>query len=141
MQSQCKCGSKQYIYIPSGSHIIIACSNITFNFAIQPYERTYLYYIREVFFRVTIFLCSPCPNLEGTKDVLCYKFRRPTIGQNCSAVCTNKDGHRDAFSNERHEAPRISRGLLSMQATCHRALSEVRYKVCSLSWSGGRFDV
>ena len=27
--------------------------------------------------------------MEGIKDVLFYKFRRPTIGQNCSAVCTN----------------------------------------------------
>ena len=42
---------------------------------------------------------SPCPNLEGIKDALCYKFKRPMIGQNCSAVCTNKGGHRDAFSN------------------------------------------
>ena len=25
---------------------------------------------------------------------------RSTIGQNCSAVCTNKGGHRDTFSNE-----------------------------------------
>ena len=43
-----------------------------------------------------------CPFLEGIKesDALCYKFRRPTIGHNCSAVCTNKCGHRDAFSNE-----------------------------------------
>ena len=61
-----------------------------------------IYYIRgKIFFRVIIFLytCGPCPNLEGTKDVLCYKFRRPTIGQNCSARCTDKGGHRDAFSN------------------------------------------
>ena len=42
---------------------------------------------------------SSCPNLEGIKDVLFYKFRRPTIGHNCSAVCTNKGGHRDAFAN------------------------------------------
>ena len=46
---------------------------------------------------------SPRPNLEDIKDALFYKFRRPTIGQNCSAVCTNKDGHRDAFSNELSE--------------------------------------
>ena len=38
---------------------------------------------------------------------------RPTIDQNCSAVCTNKGGHRDAFSNQPHEAPRVLRGLLS----------------------------
>ena len=38
------------------------------------------------------------------------------IGQNCSALFTNKDGHRDAFlsSNERCKAPCISKGLLSM---------------------------
>ena len=28
---------------------------------------------------------------EGTKDELCHKFRRLTIGQNYSAVCTNDD--------------------------------------------------
>ena len=32
---------------------------------------------------------SPCPNVEGIKDALSYKFRRLTIGQNC-AMCTNK---------------------------------------------------
>ena len=33
---------------------------------------------------------SLCPNLEGIKvAMLYYKFRRPTIGQICSAVCTN----------------------------------------------------
>ena len=32
---------------------------------------------------------SPCPNLEGIKDALSYKFRRLTIGQNCCAMCTN----------------------------------------------------
>ena len=36
-----------------------------------------------------------------------------TIGQNCSAVCTNKGGHRAAFSNERRKVPCVSRGLLS----------------------------
>ena len=46
---------------------------------------------RKIFFRRSIFLYySPYPNLEGTKDALCYKFRRLTIGQNCCAVCTNK---------------------------------------------------
>ena len=67
-----------------------------------------LYYIQQkIFFRQSFFLYSPCPNLEGTKDVLFYKFRRPTIGQICSAVCTNKGGCRDAFSNEQCEVPRI----------------------------------
>ena len=53
-----------------------------------------------IFFRTTVFLYSPCPNLEGTNDALCYKFRRLMIGQNCSAVCTNEGGHRDAFLTE-----------------------------------------
>ena len=39
--------------------------------------------------RRSIFLYSPCPNLEGIKDALSYKFRRLTIGQNC-AMCTNE---------------------------------------------------
>ena len=30
------------------------------------------------------------PNLEGIKDALFYKFRRLTIGRNCSAMCTNE---------------------------------------------------
>ena len=55
------------------------------------------------------------------KDVLFYKFRRPMIGQICSVVCTNKGGHRDAISNERHKAPRISRGLLSRPPTLERS--------------------
>ena len=67
----------------------------------------------KIFFRATIFLYSLCPNLEGTKDAFFYKFRRLTIGQNCSAVCTNEGSHRDAFSSERHEVPRVLRGLLS----------------------------
>ena len=45
----------------------------------------------------SFFLYSPYPNLEGIKDVLCYKFRRHTIDQNCSAMWTIKGGHRDAF--------------------------------------------
>ena len=49
-----------------------------------------LYYIqRKIFSRQSIFLYSPCPNLEGIEDALSYKFRRLTIGQNC-AVCTDK---------------------------------------------------
>ena len=39
---------------------------------------------------MTFFSYSPCPNLEGIKEVLSYKFRRLTIGQNCCAVCTNE---------------------------------------------------
>ena len=43
-----------------------------------------------LFFRATSFLCSPCPNLEGIKDALSYKYRRLTIGQYCCAMCTNE---------------------------------------------------
>ena len=49
-----------------------------------------IYIQQKTFFRATIFLYSPCPNLEGIKDALSYKFRRLTIGQNCCAVCTNE---------------------------------------------------
>ena len=49
-----------------------------------------LYIQRKIFFRATIFLYSPCPNLQGIKDALSYKFRRVTIGQNSCAVCTNE---------------------------------------------------
>ena len=44
-----------------------------------------------------------------------YKFRRHTIGQSHSAVCTNKGGQRerDAFSNKWCGVPYVLRGLLS----------------------------
>ena len=42
-----------------------------------------------------------------------------------------------AQSAARFERP----GLLSMQATCHRASSEARDDACCLSQSGGRFNV
>ena len=78
---------------------------------------------------------SLCPNLESIKDALCYKFRRATINQNCSAVCTNKGGHRDAFLilNERREVLRISRGLLSRPRAESRVRSKGRDEVYSLS--------
>ena len=89
----------------------------------------YLYYIqRKIFFRRSFFLYSPCPNLEGIKDAIFYKFRRPTIGQNCSAVCTNKGGHRDAFSNERREAPRVSRACSA--GTEPQAKQETKSVLC-----------
>ena len=47
----------------------------------------------DIRYRVIIFLYSLYPYLEDTKDALCYKFRRLTIDQNCSAMCTNKGGH------------------------------------------------
>ena len=56
-------------------------------------------YTTKNIFQTIFFLYSLCPNQEGIKDALCFKFRRPMIGQNCSAVCTSiaKGGHRDAF--------------------------------------------
>ena len=51
------------------------------------------YYItiyKKIFFRRSIFLYSPCPNLEGIKDALFYKFTKLRIGQKCRAMCTNK---------------------------------------------------
>ena len=58
----------------------------------------------------------PCPYLGGTKDALCHKFRRLTISQNCSAICTNGSGHKYAIleiSNEWCEVQHVLRGLLS----------------------------
>ena len=48
-------------------------------------------------------------------------------GPQFSAVCTNKGGHRDAFSNQQRKAPRISRG---QQATEPRAKRETRSVLC-----------
>ena len=48
-----------------------------------------------------------------------------------SAVCTNKGGHRDTFSNVRLEAPRVSRDLLSRpHATKPQAKREMRSVLC-----------
>ena len=63
----------------------------------------YITYIINIF-RCVQTLYRRCPSLEGTKDALCHKFRRLTIGQNCRAVCTNESGHRDAFVKEWCEA-------------------------------------
>ena len=49
-----------------------------------------IYIQRKIFFRLSIFLYSPRPNLEGIKEALSYKFGRLTIGQNWYAVCTNE---------------------------------------------------
>ena len=76
---------------------------------------------QKILFRRSFFLYSPCPYLEGIKDALCYKFRRLTIGQNCSAVCTNKGGHRDAFSNEQCKALCVSRGMLNRPLSLKRS--------------------
>ena len=93
----------------------------------------YLYYTeRKILFRRSLFLYSPYPNLEGIEDALFYKFRRHTISQNYSAVCTNKGGHRDAFLNERYEALRILRGLLSRPLSLER--SERRSLFFVIAW-------
>ena len=70
-------------------------------------------YNEKYFSERQFFLYSLCPNLEGTKDALFYKFKRLIIGQNCSAVCTKEGGHRDAFSSKWCEALYVLRGLLS----------------------------
>ena len=87
----------------------------------------FLYYIQRkilIFFRRSFFLYSPCPNLEGIKDTLFYEFRRPMIGQNCSAVCTNKGGRGDAFSLE--QMARFERPAQQATATEPRAKRETR---------------
>ena len=48
----------------------------------------YMYATKNIFQSDSFLIYSPCPNLEGTKDALFYKFRRLMIGQNCSAMCT-----------------------------------------------------
>ena len=78
---------------------------------------------------------SPYLNLEGTKDALFYKFKILTISQNCSAVCINKSGHRDALLSERHKALHISR---DSYPAGHRASNGEFH---SLSQPDGRFDV
>ena len=48
-------------------------------------------------------------------------------------------GHRDAFSSSSERRKR--RAFRQACSAGHRASSEARGDVCSLSWSGGRFDV
>ena len=48
-------------------------------------------------------------------------------------------GHRDAFSSSSEWRKR--RAFRQACSAGHRASSEARGDVCSLSWSGGRFDV
>ena len=96
-----------------------------------PYGRLSLLvilYTTKNFFRRSLFLYSLCPNLKGIKRC---KFRSSMIGQNWSAVRKNKGGHRDAFLNERHEAPHVFRGLLSRPcATKPQAKQETRSVLC-----------
>ena len=69
---------------------------------------------------------SLCPNLKGIKDALFYKFKSPTIGQNCSAVCTNKGGHRDAFSPEQTAPTPLRFERPAEQATEPQAKQETK---------------
>ena len=46
----------------------------------------------------------------------------------CSAVCTNKGGHKDAFSNEWRKALRVSRGLAAQACRPHATSTEPRVK-------------
>ena len=91
----------------------------------------YTTYNEKKSFRQSFFLYSPCPYLEGIKDALCNKFRRPTIGQNCSALCTK--------AIEKH-----SRTNGAKQCTFWEACSAV-HMLPSLErqdlFFGGRFDV
>ena len=61
-------------------------------YALQVRTQTIVLYLSEKYFSLYIYkyVYSPCPNLEGIKDALSYKFRRLTIGQKCCAVCTNE---------------------------------------------------
>ena len=88
----------------------------------------YLYTTKNIF-QSDNFLYSLCPNLEGTKDALFYKFRRLIIGQNCSALCTKEGGHRDAFSSKWYEALYVLERP-AQQATEPRAKREARSVLC-----------
>ena len=82
-----------------------------------------LYIQRKIFFRRTFFFYSPCPNLEGIKDALSYKFRRLTIGQNCCAVCTNEVARAGAIEthSRARATPRVSTGLLGRSPSLERS--------------------
>ena len=75
---------------------------------------------------------SPCPNLEGIKDALSYKFRRLMIGQNNLLCRVHKQGcqglgaHRDAFSSSSERRKRRA----FRQATEPRAKREVMFVLC-----------
>ena len=68
----------------------ILCKTLNFNyfFKLPPLKGTKSHKLYSWFINIPALL--PCPNPEGIKDALFYKFRRLTIGQNCSAVCTNQ---------------------------------------------------
>ena len=77
----------------------------------------YITIYKKIFFRRSNFLYSPCPNLEGIKDALFYKFTRLRIGQKCRAVCTNKVAAIETHSRTRG-AMRRAFGRPAEQVDC-----------------------
>ena len=66
------------------------------------------------------------------------KFKRTTIGQNCSVMCTQT-----RVAIEMHSQMNSMKHC-TFQKAClagHLVSSEVRDEICSLSCSGGRFNV
>ena len=96
-------------------------------------ESYLLYYIQRKSFSERQFSCIIVRVL--TWRVQKMRSAASSEGPRLVRIAVHKQGwpYRDTFSNEWHEAPRISRGLLNMQAMCHKALSEARDEVCSLS--------
>ena len=76
-----------------------------------------LYTTKDIF-QTIFFLYSPCPKLDGIKMRSSTGSEGPRL---VSAVCTNSGGHRDAFLNEWHKAPRSSRDLLSRPPSLERS--------------------
>ena len=90
----------------------------------------------KIFFGESFFVHGPCPNLEGIKFTFSYKFRRPTIGQNFSSVCTNR------VAIEMHSRTNDAKHC-AFQEACS-ALTEPWAKREILRWDlffSGRFDI
>ena len=100
----------------------------SFNFIVL-----YMYTTKNIF-QSDNFLYSPCPNLEGIKDALSYKFRRLMIGQNKIVVpCARTRlpgcrGHRDARASDTS----VSTGLLGTPPSLKR--SERRCLLYVMVW-------
>ena len=84
----------------SCSCLVHDLSLFTYNTNITYFVNSQIMILRTLPLIDSYFSYNPCPYIEGIKDALCNKFRRLTVGQNCSAVCTNEGGHRDTFSND-----------------------------------------
>ena len=111
-----------WVWFPSSNHKHAQCTHTV----ICTY---YIYIQRKIFFRRSIFLYSPCPNLEGIKDALSYKFRRLTIGQNCVPCAQTRlprpRGHRLMHSRARASGASAARfNRPAWQATEPRAKRE-----------------